>query len=61
MWTWRGTHGDSLGFSAIHKLFIIHDLVNKLLITEISLVEKTSVIFVKSYKKVQANKKKPKR
>ena len=29
--------------SAIHKLFIIHDLVSKLLITKISLVERTSV------------------
>ena len=29
--------------SAVHKLFIIHDLVSKLLITKISLVERTSV------------------
>ena len=27
----------------IHKLFIIHDLVNKSLITKISLVKRTSV------------------
>ena len=29
--------------SAIDKLFIIHDLVNKLLITKISSVERTSM------------------
>ena len=29
--------------SAINKLFIIHDLVNKLLITKISLAERISV------------------
>ena len=29
--------------SAINKLFIIHDLVNKLLITKISSVERTSM------------------
>ena len=29
--------------TAIHKIFIIHDLVNKLLIAKISSVERTSV------------------
>ena len=28
--------------SAIHKIFIIHDLINKLLITEISSVKRKS-------------------
>ena len=29
--------------SAIHKVFVIHELVNNLLITKISSVERTSV------------------
>ena len=32
--------------SAINKLFIIHDLVNKLLITKISSVERTSMKYL---------------
>ena len=35
--------GVNVAMSTIHKIFIIHDLVNKLIIAKISLVGRTSL------------------